>query len=98
MVIITVDLHKDVTAPASHGCEDSRTEVPCWVDSITTVEAKGEAYPPEKEANHEWLETSLHFRVLGVTDSKYPQHQQEGAKNLYCDSYVIIAIATLQSL
>ena len=72
-----------ISPPPSHGCEQPGREVPGRIDGVATVEAKGASNSPEEETDHERLETSLHLRVLGVTDGKDPQHQQESAKNLY---------------
>ncbi len=75
-------VHKDIFSISSHGSEESRSKVPGWVDSIATVEAKRDPNPPEQKADHQWLQANLHLRILGVTNGKYTQHQQEGAKNL----------------
>lgn len=64
--IILLYSRENFSTPACKSCEDARSQVPGWVDSIARVEAHRQANDQHHEAYSEWLQTSWDWIVVGV--------------------------------
>lgn len=84
-VFIVQHLPEHISAPASNGCEETRSKVPGRVDSIAGVEAHGGSNNEDNKANCESLQPGGDGVVVGINNSQDTNNQGGSANELERD-------------
>ena len=73
---------KHIFAPSSNSSENAWSKISGRVNSISRIDPKGGANSPKNNTNQQWLQSGLHFMIVGISYSKYSNQKEESTKNL----------------